>query len=351
MNEQLQKQSDKPESGSVEFVPYGAADRIKLSIKIVQDLIAVPTKSGKTCGNRDALKFIAMCQAKRLNPFEGDAFLIGFDGKNGPEFNLVTAHQAFLKRAELHPEFDGMRSGVIVADDNDKLSDIEGDFYAKDQKPVGGWATVYFKTRKIPTTRRIRLERFNNGYAQWAVDAAGMIVKCAEADALRSSFPTMLGGMYMADEITIDIGPSVEREATRIDRTPKFTPGIEDRREQLTGDGTDLGPVKSGNSRGAKTAAQPEPVPVNSTAPTASDSAPAEVSTGEPQLSDNQQGICNELTAAGVEFEQLQSYVRAYIPSIKGYEDWTGYMGIREEACLAIMPHIAKIVKRFGSKS
>jgi hypothetical protein len=28
-----------------------------------------------------------------------------------------------------------------------------------------------------------------------------MIVKCAEADALRSSFPTMLGGMYIAEEV------------------------------------------------------------------------------------------------------------------------------------------------------
>ena len=28
-----------------------------------------------------------------------------------------------------------------------------------------------------------------------------MIVKCAEADALRSSFPTMLGGLYLKEEI------------------------------------------------------------------------------------------------------------------------------------------------------
>lgn len=45
------------------------------------------------------------------------------------------------------------------------------------------------------------MERFNKGFAQWAVDPAGMICKCAEADALRSSFPTLLGGLYMRDEM------------------------------------------------------------------------------------------------------------------------------------------------------
>jgi len=168
----------------VRFVPYGSADEIKLSIKIVQDIIAVPTKSGATCSRRDALKFIAMCQARKLNPFEGDAFLVGYDGKNGPEFSLITAHQAFLKRAEIHPEFDGMKSGIIVLrnEETGETIDIEGDFHLPTQTVVGGWATVYFKNRTHPINRRIRLERFNKGYAQWRDDPAGMIVKCFDEE-------------------------------------------------------------------------------------------------------------------------------------------------------------------------
>jgi phage recombination protein Bet len=196
------------EDRPMSFVPYGSADAIKLSVAIIQNIVAVPTRSGKTCSKRDAVKFMMMCQARRLNPFEGDAFLVGYDGKTGPEFSLITAHQAFLKRAEIHPEFDGMQSGVIVLTGEDSTMDIEGDFHLPSQKVVGGWATVHFKGRKYPITRRIRLERFNKGYAQWQVDAAGMIVKCAEADALRSSFPTMLGGLYMQDEVTLDVRSS-----------------------------------------------------------------------------------------------------------------------------------------------
>src|SRR5256885_17207110 len=97
----------------VEFIPHGSEDKVKLSIAMVKNLIAVRTKSGATCSDNDAIKFVAMCQARRLNPFEGDAFLIGFDGTDGPQFSLITAHQAFLKRAELNAEYDGMKSGII----------------------------------------------------------------------------------------------------------------------------------------------------------------------------------------------------------------------------------------------
>lgn len=184
----------------MEFVPYGGQDKIKLGVSIVQNLVAVKTKSGKTCSEQDAIKFMAMCQAKRLNPFEGDAFLIGYDGKDGPTFSLITAHQTYLKRAELHPEFDGMKSGIII-ERNGEMMDVEGDFYLPGDKVLGGWATVMFKNRKQPMHKRLRLQRFQKPFGVWQDDAAGMICKCAEADALRSSFPTMLGGLYMKEEL------------------------------------------------------------------------------------------------------------------------------------------------------
>ena len=184
----------------MEFVPFGAKEKIKLSVAIIQNLVAVKTKSGKTCSDSDAIKFMMMCQARLLNPFEGDAYLIGYDSKDGPTFSLITAHQAFLKRAEVSPEYDGMKSGIIVRQE-DALRDLEGDFYEEGQTVVGGWATVYFKNRKQPMHKRIRLQRFQKAWGIWQDDPAGMICKCAEADALRSSFPTMLGGLYLREEV------------------------------------------------------------------------------------------------------------------------------------------------------
>jgi phage recombination protein Bet len=202
-------------SSMVEFVPFGAKDKIKLSIAMVQNLVAVKTRSGRTCGENDAIKFIAMCKARLLNPFEGDAYLIGYDGKDGPTFSLITAHQAFLKRAEVNPEYDGMKSGIIV-ERGGELLDIEGDFHLEKDKLMGGWATVFFKTRKYPMHKRIRLQRFKKAFGIWVDDPAGMICKCAEADALRSSFPTMLGGMYLKEEVESHHAPQVS--------TPIFKP-------------------------------------------------------------------------------------------------------------------------------
>src|SRR6185436_20137350 len=150
---------------TVEYVPLGAdADsRVKLSISIVKHYFATPTKSGKLPSDRDCVRFMLLCKSRALAPAEGDCYLIGFDGQNGPEFSLITAHQAFLKRAEIHPEFDGMESGVIVRDENGKTTDRVGDFVEDGDELIGGWATVHFKTRKHPRKERLRLSVFNKG--------------------------------------------------------------------------------------------------------------------------------------------------------------------------------------------
>jgi phage recombination protein Bet len=214
-------------SKGIDFVPFGSQDAIKLTVSIVQRLIALPSKRQKaiareagksmpeTCTERDALRFIAMCQAKRMNPFEGDCFLIGYDEDAGPTYSMVTAHQTYLKRAEINPEYDGMTSGVILLNEDGTTSEREGDFHLPDEKVVGGWARVFFKNRKVPTYRPVRMARFNRGWGVWKDDAAGMIVKCAEADALRSSFPTMLGGLYLREEVDMFPVTPEDKGATR----------------------------------------------------------------------------------------------------------------------------------------
>lgn len=184
----------------MEFVPFGAKDSIKLSIGIVRNLIASPTKTGKLPSDQDCMRFLMMCQARRLNPFEGDAFMLGYDTTAGPKFSLITAHQAFLKRAEVNGEYNGMKSGVLIKI-GDQIHEMEGDFHAETDEVVGGWATVFFKNREHPMHKRVRLKRFKKATQIWTDDPAGMICKCAEADALRSSFPTMLGGLYLKEEM------------------------------------------------------------------------------------------------------------------------------------------------------
>ncbi len=238
MNDQTQQpsgafalQTRQQNKNEVEYVPFGSTEKIKLSVAIIQNYIAVPTRSGKTCSERDAMKFLMLCRSRALNPFEGDAYLVGYDSQDGPSFSLITAHQAFLKRAEPHPEFDGMESGVIIspalacpmcsANGGREVSgnwvmcssckgvgqtdEIEGDLIPEGHTLIGGWAKVHFKQRKVATKRRLALRTFDSQRSRWKSDPAGMIVKCAEADALRSSFPTKLGGLYLKEEQDIPV--------------------------------------------------------------------------------------------------------------------------------------------------
>ncbi|MDE2098718.1 MAG: recombinase RecT [Patescibacteria group bacterium] len=192
----------------MEFVPFGAADKIKLTVSIIQNSVCIPTKSGKVCSVRDAVRFMMLCQAQRLNPFAGDCFMTGYDSeKKGPQFSMITAHVAFLKRAETCDEYEGMESGIILFDpETSVVTEREGDFKLKTETCVGGWARVYRKGRK-PTYRRLSITAMAPRYESdfWSEDKApGQIVKCAEADALRATFPTLLGGLYNGDELRMN---------------------------------------------------------------------------------------------------------------------------------------------------
>lgn len=185
----------------VEFTPFMGKEVIKLSVGIVRQFVATPTKNGCHPTDRDIVKFIMLCKACGLNPFEGDAYLVGYDNRDAPPtFSLITAHVAFLKRAEVHCEYEGMESGVIVLDVDKNVVRRTGSFFLESDSLVGGWAIVYKKGKK-PTEKTVRLKTFNTGFARWKADPEGMIAKVAEAHALRSAFPSTFGGMYLEGEI------------------------------------------------------------------------------------------------------------------------------------------------------
>jgi phage recombination protein Bet len=188
-------------NATIEIVPFGTTDKIKLSASIVRQMIAVPTRNKKLPDDNQCIKFIMLCAARHLNPFEGDAYMIGYDTQDGAQFSLITAHQVFLKRAEASKEFKGMQSGVIVErGDSTGPYEREGDMVYAEEKLLGGWAKVYRKNLEHPFYRRLKLSTFNTGRSRWEKDPAGMICKCAEADALRTAFPTLLGGLYIDEE-------------------------------------------------------------------------------------------------------------------------------------------------------
>jgi phage recombination protein Bet len=205
------------ENASVEIIPFGTTDRIRLSAAIVRQMIATKTRTGKEPDDNQCIKFIMLCKARHLNPFEGDAFMLGYDTQSGPQWSLITAHQVFLKRAEASKGFNGMESGVIVKLSEGGILEREGDLVYDEEKLIGGWAKVYRKDREKPFYRRLKLATFNTGRSRWEKDPAGMICKCAEADSLRTAFPTHLGGLYIEEEAhPIDAGGEIQIQRPKI---------------------------------------------------------------------------------------------------------------------------------------
>jgi len=190
----------KKEEKAVEFIPFGASDKLRLTATMVRQFIAVPTKSGAMPTERDCIRFIMLCRGKRANPFEGDAFLIGYDSKNGPLFSLVCGIELFMKRAQAQPEYDGAESGVIIKSE-EGITERCGALVLDGEQLVGGWARVHRKDRTHPEYKSVKLETYNSNWSRWITDAPGMIAKVALSQALRGAYPTALGGLYTQEEM------------------------------------------------------------------------------------------------------------------------------------------------------
>lgn len=187
------------ENRPMRFLPLAEAEEIELTVATVRNTIATRSKRGNVPDTRDVLKFMMLCKSRRLNPFVGDAYLIGYDEGESTTWTLITAIQALRKRAEAHPQYDGCRRGVILRV-GDKVEERDGAWYDDGEKLLGAFAEVYRKDRRIPDRETVKLATYNKGYSRWLADPGGMIIKVAEAAALRRAFPSDLGGLYLSEE-------------------------------------------------------------------------------------------------------------------------------------------------------
>ena len=199
------------------IVMYKAgAEEIQLTIGMVTELLVKPTKNGKLPSKADIVKFIMLCKSQKLNPWTGDAFLVGYDGARGPEFSLLSSHASLLKRADVQEAYKGLASGVIVKDEEGMVEDKIGKFRLDEETLLGGWAEVKIEGKDF-SRKKIRLQAFYKDNKFWNRDKEGMIVKCAEAAALREAFPNILAGSYIREEMSQAIDVTAEVEILKVD--------------------------------------------------------------------------------------------------------------------------------------
>lgn len=159
--------------------------------------------------------FTELCKVRKLNPFLREAYLIKYSSKQPA--SIVVGKDAILKRAVLNPKYDGMKSGIIVLDENGNEVQKNGTFKRPTEVLVGGWAEVFRKDWSHSIYSSVTLEesiqkKFDGTpNSNWTKQPATMIEKVAKVRALREAFVEDLAGMYEAEEMNTDL-PPVELE-------------------------------------------------------------------------------------------------------------------------------------------
>ncbi len=159
--------------------------------------------------DQEAYVFLQICRARRLNPFTGEVHLIKYT--DAEPATIVVGKDAFTRRAEEHPAFDGFEAGIIVRHKDGKIEHRQGAvLYSDEEELIGGWARVYRKDRSISFYSEVTLSEYTqykkNGEIQrfWREKPATMIRKVALVQSLREAFPGDLGGLYDQSEMGVE---------------------------------------------------------------------------------------------------------------------------------------------------
>lgn len=188
----------KQNSDRVEFEVAG--EKITLTPQIVRDYLVSGDK--ERVSMQEVVMFINLCKYAGLNPWLKEAYCIKYGSEPA---TMVVGKEAFMKRAEKTPGFDGFEAGVIVLS-GDELIYRKGTLKLPDEELVGGYAEVFRRDR----THSYRVEVSFDEYAarkkdgslnsQWSKKPATMIRKVALVQALREAFPENFSGLYSEEE-------------------------------------------------------------------------------------------------------------------------------------------------------
>ena len=176
-------------------------NEIRLTPNIVQNYL-VGSNTKITLG--EFKLFTELCKVRKLNPFLKEAYIIKY-GSNPA--TIVVGKDVIIKRAVLHPQYDGKESGIIVMNDAGEITERNGCFASINETIVGGWARVYRKDRAHAEYMSVSLSEvaskkgtgeFNS---TWMNQTATMVEKVAKVRALREAFVDDLQGLYDIDEM------------------------------------------------------------------------------------------------------------------------------------------------------
>lgn len=190
-NQLVEQEKQETQGRKVEFEVNN--EIVALSPSIVQQFV---TKGNDKISKEEAVNFMMLCKYAKLNPFLNEAYLIKFEGTPA---QMIVSKEAFLKRAQRHPKFNGYKAGIVVLRNEDIVKKDGQTLYPNEQL-LAGWAEVYRKDIDYPVYVEVSLQEYSTGKSTWRTKPATMIRKVALVNALRETFPEDLGAMYTEEE-------------------------------------------------------------------------------------------------------------------------------------------------------
>lgn len=179
-----------------------AGEKVELTPNIVRQYLVSGNPESVTM--QELVMFMNLCRYNGLNPWLKEAYCIKYGSSPA---TMVVGKEAYLKRAEADPAFDGMEAGIIVLSKDGTIENRIGTFHTKEEEVYGGWARVWRKDRSHPVTIEVSFDEYagrtKDGQlnSQWRTKPATMIRKVALVHALREAFPGNIEGLYEAEEM------------------------------------------------------------------------------------------------------------------------------------------------------
>lgn len=170
----------------------------------------IRTAVASECSDAELAVMLELAGRYGLDPFAREIFAVKMPSRDGgrAKMAIMVARDGLLSIAQRTGEFEGIEGDVVR--ENDDFSKKAGEplpthsYTAKDRGGiVGAWCTVWRTGRKptfffanwseyVPDGRKLQV-------SPWSKQESAMILKCAEATALRKSFS--ISGLYIEEEM------------------------------------------------------------------------------------------------------------------------------------------------------
>lgn len=180
--------------------------------------------------------FMAHCAAHKLDPIGSkDAYLVKYRGKDGSygKASIITSYHVFNRRARKFPDYEGIRSGVVVLTKDGRVIHKNGCavYGLLGETLIGAWAEVYVKGWAKPAYVEVSYDDFNTNKNNWKKMPGLMIEKVAKCQAWRLAFPEEFQDMYLGEEMEQDVDGNVREVSVELPtacETPVYEVRAED---------------------------------------------------------------------------------------------------------------------------